>query len=789
MLVFVDLVPGWPDEEVAAATLAGAVVNSRPVSGPVLTREPRRARPGDHVVLPDPSRAAEVSSLGAHAWVRAETPGQVRAAAEAGASIWLVGLEAGGRSSGFSTLILLRSVPSGVPFVVTGLGVRGMGAALRAGASGVVLSAETWSLEGAPIHAHQRDLLAGVSTGRDTAVIEKDGHHSRVLARGAAFQGLTTPPATFDGWWQNPALPIPAPQSVGRSFGSASLSELVHEIRETVAARADLPIQSVLDADPLGAGTPIVQGPMANIAEKTGLACAVAEAGGIPFAALGALRPAQAEEVLRDFAQDLSGHPWGVGIIGFEVMPFRDAHLDLAVAHNPSVITLAGATPSFAAAAQARGIPVWMHAPSARLVEQAVRAGIQGVILEGHECGGHVGQLTSVGLWEEGLAIAENHPDTTVILAGGIGDRASAVFAASMAAEFHRRGGRVLLQSGTAFLLTDEARSAGQVTPIYQELALAAEHTVLIGSTVNLPLRCLPSPWTEEARALEQRMLAEGLPLEARRRELELKNLGRTRIAAKAVVRKDRRGGVYPPISEQRQRSEGAFSVGQGAAITGDTQPVARLVQQMVQDPSPKRANPWGPVHAVAPASPPQLARTSRRPGAGGPIAIVSLGCVLPQAPDVDAFWRNLVHGVDAVTDIPQDRWSSARYWDPRAGFRGPTKSTTRLAAPVTSLAFDPGRFGIPPRALPTVDPAQRMALLAAEQAISLWQPKAVHRERAAVVLGNAMGGEFARKLAVRIQFRDVLAAALEDEHLAGLDAQAQRELSERVEARNSISR
>ena len=42
--------------------------------------------------------------------------------------------------------------------------------------------------------------------------------------------------------------------------------------------------------DPLGTGLPVVQGPMANVSETTGLARSVLDAGAMPFFALGALR-------------------------------------------------------------------------------------------------------------------------------------------------------------------------------------------------------------------------------------------------------------------------------------------------------------------------------------------------------------------------------------------------------------------------------------------------------------------------------------------------------------------
>src|SRR5271165_4656023 len=47
------------------------------------------------------------------------------------------------------------------------------------------------------------------------------------------------------------------------------------------------------------------------------------------------------------------------------------------------------------------------------------------------------------------------------------------------------------------------------------------------------------------------------------------------------------------------------------------------------------------------------------------PIAIVGLSCRFPGSQDPDAFWRVLIGGVDAVTEVPSDRWDKDAYYDP----------------------------------------------------------------------------------------------------------------------------
>lgn len=100
-------------------------------------------------------------------------------------------------------------------------------------------------------------------------------------------------------------------------------------------------------------------------------------------------------------------------------------------------------------------------------------------------------------------------------------------------------------------------------------------------------------------------------------------------------------------------------------------------------------------------------------------IAIVGIGCRFPGgADDADSFWRLMLEGVDAITEIPPDRWNVARYHDPHPGREG--KSISRWGGFVTDpAAFDPEFFGISPREAGTIDPQHKMLLLTAAEALA----------------------------------------------------------------------
>ena len=94
------------------------------------------------------------------------------------------------------------------------------------------------------------------------------------------------------------------------------------------------------------------------------------------------------------------------------------------------------------------------------------------------------------------------------------------------------------------------------------------------------------------------------------------------------------------------------------------------------------------------------------------------MGAVFPGAGDAAAFWRNIRGGVDAITEVPPNRWDPADYYDP-AG-TGSDRFYCRRGGFVDDLAdFDPARFGIMPAAVAGTEPDQLLALRAAAEAIA----------------------------------------------------------------------
>ncbi|MEK7327740.1 MAG: polyketide synthase, partial [Chloroflexota bacterium] len=100
------------------------------------------------------------------------------------------------------------------------------------------------------------------------------------------------------------------------------------------------------------------------------------------------------------------------------------------------------------------------------------------------------------------------------------------------------------------------------------------------------------------------------------------------------------------------------------------------------------------------------------------PIAIVGLGLRFPgDANDSESFWRLLRDGVDAIAEVPADRWDINAYYDPDPD--APGKMSSRWGGFVKRVAeFDAQFFGIAPREAASMDPQQRLLLEVAWEAL-----------------------------------------------------------------------
>jgi acyl transferase domain-containing protein/acyl carrier protein len=92
------------------------------------------------------------------------------------------------------------------------------------------------------------------------------------------------------------------------------------------------------------------------------------------------------------------------------------------------------------------------------------------------------------------------------------------------------------------------------------------------------------------------------------------------------------------------------------------------------------------------------------------PIAIVGIGCRFPGGENPEAFWQLLRNGVDAIAEVPPERWDLEQFYASEPAT--PEKMYTRWGGFLEQVdRFDPSFFGISPREAEQIDPQQRLVL------------------------------------------------------------------------------
>ncbi len=166
----------------------------------------------------------------------------------------------------------------------------------------------------------------------------------------------------------------------------------------------------------LGCELAVMGGAMTWVSERN-LVAAIGEAGGFGVLACGAMPPeALAEEI--DATRALTDRPFGVNLIVMH--PALDELVSVCLDRRVGHVVLAGGLPPREAIVRlkAAGLKVLAFAPAAAIARRLVRQGVDALIVEGHEAGGHVGPVATSVLAQEILPVV---PEVPVFVAGGIG--------------------------------------------------------------------------------------------------------------------------------------------------------------------------------------------------------------------------------------------------------------------------------------------------------------------------------------------------------------------------------
>ncbi|HEY8917235.1 MAG TPA: nitronate monooxygenase, partial [Chitinophaga sp.] len=360
-------------------------------------------------------------------YYQVHTVGEAHKAKAANAQgIIIKGNEGAGAVSDESSYILFQRVVreiSGLEiWVQGGVGIHTAAALAATGATGVVLDSQLVLFPESNVPAAIKNICEKLN-GNETRVID----HYRVLARPnspvlpekatqqdlAPYLGITDVDKGYLPLGQDIAI------GIDLALRYKKLNRLVFGLQEATYGH----LQQAKALNVLSPGNalskelnipyPIAQGPMTRVSDVPAFAAAVADAGGLPFVALSLLKGEPARKLIQQTKALAGDKPWGVGILGFAPPELREEQIAYIKDEKPPIVLIAGGRPSQAKSLEQAGIKTYLHVPSTSLLDMFIKEGAKRFVFEGRECGGHVGPLSSLVLWERQVErlLQEEHAD------------------------------------------------------------------------------------------------------------------------------------------------------------------------------------------------------------------------------------------------------------------------------------------------------------------------------------------------------------------------------------------
>lgn len=292
--------------------------------------------------------------------------------------------------------------------------------------------------------------------------------------------------------------------------------------------------------DLFGIEHPIIQGGMAHVATAE-LVSAVSNAGGLGIIGCGYYQAEWVRQQIRLTKQKTS-RPFGINVP--LTSPFVKEVIDVILEEGVPIITTGTASPRpyiprFKQAGM-KIMPVIASVSAARHMEEA---GVNAVVAEGMESGGHIGDVTTMALVPQ-VVDAVRIP---VVAAGGFADGRGLAAALALGAQG--------IQMGTRFVASTECVAH----PKYKQKILEADDraTTVTGYSTGLPLRALKNALTEQYHALEQAGIT--------KEELDLFGQGKMHL------------GLIEGDTE-----DGSLLAGQIAGLIKDIKPVRTIIEDTI---------------------------------------------------------------------------------------------------------------------------------------------------------------------------------------------------------------
>jgi enoyl-[acyl-carrier protein] reductase II len=287
---------------------------------------------------------------------------------------------------------------------------------------------------------------------------------------------------------------------------------------------------------------PIIQGGMAWLGTAE-LVSAVSNAGGMGIIGSGDAPTDWLREQIKS-TREKTDKPFGVNIL--LMSPFLKENLKMILEERVDIVTFGGGNPGIhIPVLKEAGVKVMPVVSSVALARRLERLGVDAIIAEGMESGGHVGDTTTMALVPQVV----NSVKVPVIAAGGIADGHGLVAALALGAQG--------VQMGTRFICSKECIAH----PRFKEQIVLAQDraTVVTGQSTGHPVRCLENKLTRQFTALEKA----GVPKE------ELEQFGSGRLSLGVI-----QGNV----------EEGSLMAGQIAGLIKEIKPVKVIIEDIIAE-------------------------------------------------------------------------------------------------------------------------------------------------------------------------------------------------------------
>jgi len=294
-------------------------------------------------------------------------------------------------------------------------------------------------------------------------------------------------------------------------------------------------ITKLLDID-----YPIIEGGMAWVGTPR-LAAAVSNAGALGTIGSGSMTPDILREKIKEI-KTLTDKPFAVNII--MLSPYVEELVNVVIDENvPIVIFGAGNPAPFIKPLKNKGIKVLAVVSSDSLAIRLERAGIDAIIGEGMECGGHIGDVSTLVLIQRLVEVVK----VPIIAAGGIATGRAIAAMFTLGAEG--------VQLGTIFIATKECEAHEN----YKKLVLKAgiRDTLITGGKLGHPARVIKTPFAKKMLKIEA-----SSPEEAE--EMLIGSL------KKAFLSGD--------------LSQGSFMAGQSVGLVKEIKSVKQLIEDLIKE-------------------------------------------------------------------------------------------------------------------------------------------------------------------------------------------------------------